>query len=84
MVGIGVGVGAAVIALAGIVICILLRSRKRTPPRQSMEISKPLPGSGRAYAGRDHNSFEKYGNDIEMTTNRYEDMVPRQQPRTMV
>ncbi|KAM4065952.1 CFEM domain-containing protein [Hirsutella rhossiliensis] len=83
VVGIGVGVGAAVIAIAGIVLCLLLRSRKRTP-RPSMDISKPLPGSGRAYAGRDHNSFEKYGNDIEMTTNRYEDMVPRQQPRTMV
>ncbi|RDA87484.1 hypothetical protein CP532_1649 [Ophiocordyceps camponoti-leonardi (nom. inval.)] len=82
-IGIGVGVGAAVVAIAGIVICLLLRSRKQKP-RQSMEISKPLPGSGRAYAGREHGSFEKHGNDIEMTSHRYEDMVPRQQPRTMV
>lgn len=83
MAGIGVGVGAAVIALAGIVICLLLRSRKRKP-RQSMDISKPLPGSGRTYAGHDPHLFEKYGNDIEMTTQRYEDMVPQQQSRTLV
>ncbi|PFH62976.1 hypothetical protein XA68_10727 [Ophiocordyceps unilateralis] len=83
VIGIGVGVGAAVVALAGLVICLMLRGRKQKP-RQSMEISKPLPGSGRAYAGRERNSFEKHGNDIEMTSHRYEDMVPRQQPRTMV
>ncbi|PHH85704.1 hypothetical protein CDD83_49 [Cordyceps sp. RAO-2017] len=83
VVGIGLGVGGAVIALASIGVGLLLRGRKRKP-RPSMEISKPLPGSGRTYGGRGANSFEKYGNDIEMTTNRYEDMVPRQQPRTMV
>ncbi|PHH71547.1 hypothetical protein CDD80_5143 [Ophiocordyceps camponoti-rufipedis] len=83
VIGIGIGVGAAVIALAGVVICFLLRGRKQSP-RHSIEISKPLPGSGRAYAGRERNSFEKQGNDIEMTSHRYEDMVPRQQPRTMV
>ncbi|KND88905.1 hypothetical protein TOPH_06392 [Tolypocladium ophioglossoides CBS 100239] len=85
VIGIGVGIGGAVIAIAGIVIGLLLRNRKRKP-RQSIEISKPLPGSGRTYPprDRDHGSFEKYGNDIEMTSNRYEDMVPRTQPRTMV
>ncbi|KJZ72477.1 hypothetical protein HIM_08146 [Hirsutella minnesotensis 3608] len=83
VVGIGIGVGAGVIALAGIVICLLLRSRKRMG-RQSMEISKPLPGSGRTYATPDHGVYEKYGPDIEMTSNRYEDMVPRTQPRTLV
>ncbi len=54
-----------------------------------MDISKPLPGSGRTYParddrGRDSDSYDKYGNDIEMTSNRYEDMIPSQQPRTMV
>lgn len=85
MIGIGVGIGVAVIGIAGIGIGLLLRNRRRKP-RQSMEISKPLPGSGRMYPprDRDHSSFEKYGNDIEMTSNRYEDMVPRTQPRTMV
>lgn len=85
-VGIGVGVAAAVVA-AGIVGFILLKNRKRKPaPRQSMDISKPLPGSGRTYPERERvrDSFEKYAADIEMTSNRYEDMVPRTQPRTMV
>ncbi|PNY29569.1 Uncharacterized protein TCAP_00514 [Tolypocladium capitatum] len=84
VIGIGVGIGVAVIAITGIVIGLLLRNRSRTPPRQSMEISKPLPGSGRGYLPRDHGSFEKYGDDIEMTSNRYEDMVPRTLPRTML
>lgn len=95
IVGIGVGVGAAVIAVAGIVICLLLRNRRRNRDAGHMEISKPLPGSGRYnnssrhathsdnYSRRD-NSIEKFGADIEMTSQRYEDMVPRTQPRTMV
>lgn len=29
-------------------------------------------------------SMEKFGNDLEMTSHRYEDMVPRTQPRTLV
>ncbi|ODA83126.1 hypothetical protein RJ55_01635 [Drechmeria coniospora] len=53
------------------------------------ELFKPLPGSGRLPGtsrvyGREHGSFEKNGNDIELSSNRYEDMVPRTQPRTMV
>ncbi|KAJ4155741.1 hypothetical protein LMH87_000972 [Akanthomyces muscarius] len=63
--------------------------KKQAAPRHSMDISKPLPGSGRTYParddrGRDSDSYDKYGNDIEMTSNRYEDMIPSQQPRTMV
>ncbi|PHH71725.1 hypothetical protein CDD82_6352 [Ophiocordyceps australis] len=82
--GVGVGVGAALIALAGVGVCLFMRNRKREP-RESGDISKPLPGSGRTYPpSREPGSIEKYGNDIEMTSNRYEDMVPRQQPRTMV
>ncbi|GJN76155.1 hypothetical protein PCL_06613 [Purpureocillium lilacinum] len=85
VIGIGVGIGAAVIAIAGIVICLLLRNRKRRPSQHPhFEISKPLPGAGRTYASPDHGSFEKYHNDIELSSNRYEDMVPRTQPRTMV
>ncbi len=85
MAGIGVGVAAIVIALAVAAFC-LLKKRKRTAPRQSMEISKPLPGSGRTYPTHDHerDSFDKYANDIEMTSNRYDDMSTGQQPRTMV
>lgn len=91
--GIGIGIGAAVIAIAGIVIFMLLKGRKSKAGRHpdNMEISKPLPGSGRMYPNRENNhrggrdgSLEKYGHDIEMMTNRYEDMVPRTQPRTLV
>ncbi|OAQ65810.1 extracellular membrane protein, CFEM domain-containing protein [Pochonia chlamydosporia 170] len=91
--GIGVGIGAAVIAVAGIVICMLLKGRKRKPNQtgDNMDISRPLPGSGRMYPERsrayrherDH-SLEKFGNDLEITSHRYEDMVPRTQPRTLV
>ncbi|EFY96335.1 CFEM domain protein [Metarhizium robertsii] len=91
--GIGVGIGAAVIAIAGIVICMLLKARRRKPGRNghNRDISKPLPGPDRMYAhrntsfrrNRDH-SMEKFGNDLEMTSHRYEDMVPRTQPRTLV
>lgn len=72
---------------------MLLKGRKRKPSRNgdNMDISKPLPGSGRMYPNREDNyrhardhSVEKFGNDIEMTSHRYEDMVPRTQPRTMV
>ncbi|KZZ94341.1 hypothetical protein AAL_05308 [Moelleriella libera RCEF 2490] len=91
--GIGIGIGAAVIAVAGIVICMLLRGRRNNRHRNpdQMEISKPLPGSGRMYATREDQyrggrdaSMEKYGHEIEMTSHRYEDMIPRTQPRTMV
>ncbi|KAG8417479.1 hypothetical protein J3458_004982 [Metarhizium acridum] len=91
--GIGVGIGAAVIAIAGIVICMLLKARRRKPGRHghNKDISKPLPGPDRMYAQRDTNfrrdrdhSMEKFGNDLEMTSHRYEDMVPRTQPRTLV
>ncbi|OAA35053.1 CFEM domain protein [Metarhizium rileyi] len=90
--GIGVGIGAAVIAVAGIVVCMLLKARRHNPRRNGnkADISKPFHGPGRMYTreasfrrARDH-SMEKYGNDLEMTSHRYEDMVPRTQPRTLV
>ncbi|KAJ2982761.1 hypothetical protein NQ176_g1178 [Zarea fungicola] len=85
--GIGIGVAVVVIAVGAIAFCLLKKRKAQAGPRQSLDISKPLPGSGRTYPARDHrdrDSFDKYGNDIEMTSNRYEDMVPSQQPRTMV
>ncbi|KAG6014449.1 hypothetical protein E4U54_005291 [Claviceps lovelessii] len=91
--GIGTGIGAAVLAIIGFIICALMKGRKKNTGRDTdkIAISKPMPGSGRTYpsredqyrAGRDA-SLEKFGPDIEMTANRYEDMVPRTQPRTMV
>ncbi|KAG5982762.1 hypothetical protein E4U55_001414 [Claviceps digitariae] len=91
--GIGIGTGAAVLAVAGFIVCALMKGRKKNTGRRGdkIEISKPMPGAGRSYPGREDQyragrdvSFEKYGPDIEMTANRYEDMVPRTQPRTMV
>ncbi|KAG6000172.1 hypothetical protein E4U21_005752 [Claviceps maximensis] len=91
--GIGTGIGAAVLAIAGFIVCALMKSRKKNSGHRTdkIEISKPMPGSGRTYPTREDQyragpdaSFEKYGPDIEMTANRYEDMVPRTQPRTMV
>ncbi|KAJ3498288.1 hypothetical protein NLG97_g1243 [Lecanicillium saksenae] len=87
--GIGIGVAIVVVAVAVIAFCLLRKRKGPAAPRHSMEISKPLPGSGRTYPARedrdrDRDSYDKYGNDIEMTSNRYEDMVPSQQPRTMV
>lgn len=84
-VGIGVGIAAAVVGAAIVGFCVY-KNRKKTQkkPRQSMEISKPLPGSGRTYPDNhnDRDSLDKY--DIEMSSNRYEDMAQGQQPRTMV
>lgn len=90
--GIGIGVAVVVVAAAIIAFCMLKKRKNKAAPRQSMDISKPLPGSGRTYPTRDQqhhdhgrDSYEhKYDNDIEMTSNRYEDMVESQQPRTMV
>ncbi|KAK5990960.1 hypothetical protein PT974_09235 [Cladobotryum mycophilum] len=83
VIGIGVGIGAAVIAIAFVAIFLVLRNRKRAP-RQSIDISKSFPGSGRTHPNPDQGPFEKYASDIEMVSNRYEDMVPRAQPRTLV
>lgn len=85
--GIGVGVTVVVIAVAAIAIAILLRKRKQKQQRgpQNHGISRPMPDIGRGYGSGDHGYYmEKRGESIEMTSNRYEDMVPRQVPRTMV
>ncbi|KAG5925921.1 hypothetical protein E4U53_003200 [Claviceps sorghi] len=92
--GIGIGVGAAVLAIAAFIVCALMKGRKENKGHHAdkMDISKPMPGSGRTYTTREDQyrpgrdpSLEKYGRgDIEMTANRYEDMVPRTQPRTLV
>ncbi|KAM3451736.1 hypothetical protein MY5147_008772 [Beauveria neobassiana] len=87
--GIGIGVAIVVVAVAVIAFCLLRNRKKQAAPRHSIEISKPLPGSGPTYPtrderDRDRDSYDKYGHDIEMTSHRYEDMIPSQQPRNMV
>ncbi|KAK4062725.1 uncharacterized protein Triagg1_9723 [Trichoderma aggressivum f. europaeum] len=76
-IGIGVGVAAAVVAIAFAGVFFFLKNRSRT--HDSFDISAPPPSSGRGQG-----AFEKYSNDLELVSNRYEDMVPRQQPRAMV
>ncbi|KAM5352170.1 hypothetical protein ACJ41O_004893 [Fusarium nematophilum] len=87
-IGIGIGVAAGVLALIGIALCFFLRRRRNQQhnlPRGNVAISQPMPGGGRTYASGDHGSIgEKHGYDIEMMSHRYEDMVPRTKPRTMV
>ncbi|KGQ02970.1 hypothetical protein BBAD15_g11807 [Beauveria bassiana D1-5] len=87
--GIGIGVAIVVVAVAVIAFCLLRNRKKQAAPRHSIEISKPLPGSGPTYPtrderDRDRDSYDKYGHDIEMTSHRYEDMISSQQPRNMV
>ncbi|KAL7932608.1 hypothetical protein V8C35DRAFT_306193 [Trichoderma chlorosporum] len=76
-IGIGVGVAGGVVAIAFAGVFFFLKNRSRT--HDSFDISQPPPSSGRGQG-----AFEKYSNDLELVSNRYEDMVPRQQPRAMV
>ncbi|KAI1761962.1 hypothetical protein GGR53DRAFT_448381 [Hypoxylon sp. FL1150] len=51
--GIGAGVGVAVVALATLAACLCMRRRKQKKAAAqgpTMQISEPLPGSGRQYA----------------------------------
>ncbi|KAH0491516.1 hypothetical protein TgHK011_002944 [Trichoderma gracile] len=76
-IGIGLGVAIAVVGIGLAAAFWFLKGRSRT--HDSFDISQPPPSSGHGQG-----AFEKYSNDIEMVSNRYEDMVPRQQPRAMV
>ncbi|KAI0155391.1 hypothetical protein GGR52DRAFT_577341 [Hypoxylon sp. FL1284] len=48
--GIGAGVGVAAVLLGIFVAWLLMRRRKQARQARSMQISQPLPGSGRQYA----------------------------------
>ncbi|KAL6854683.1 hypothetical protein J3F83DRAFT_764369 [Trichoderma novae-zelandiae] len=76
-IGIGLGVAVGVVGIALAAAFWFLKNRSRA--HDSFDISQPPPSSGHGQG-----AFEKYSNDIEMVSNRYEDMVPRQQPRAMV
>ncbi|CAH0004701.1 unnamed protein product [Clonostachys byssicola] len=87
-VGIGVGVGVAVIAIVVVVIALLLRRKRQNqaPAKRPMDISRPIQKDSRPYASQDQGSYmeKRGGESFEMQANRYEDMLPRQTPRTMV
>ncbi|KAM7223057.1 hypothetical protein V8F06_001613 [Rhypophila decipiens] len=85
--GIGIGAGAAAVAILGLVAWILARQRRSKrangfSSKHMIKISDPAPGGGRAFAGDNH--YETGLSELEMKSRRYEDMVPRQQPRHMV
>ncbi|KAK0386703.1 hypothetical protein NLU13_6537 [Sarocladium strictum] len=85
IIGIGVGVGAAGLAAIGLILWLCMRKRSKKDSRPFVEISKPMPASGVGdYVGRRDPFTEKRGDVMEMQSNRYEDMLPRQVPRTVV
>jgi hypothetical protein len=86
VIGIAVGVSVVGIAAIAVAICLCLKRRKRKQPT-FIEISKPIPLPERRSFGGGRDLYpekRRRNDDIEMTTNRYEDMVPRTEPRTMV
>ncbi|PNH43740.1 hypothetical protein VD0004_g3813 [Verticillium dahliae] len=79
---IGIAVGAGVGGL-GILLAVFLILRRR-PSKRALQISDPMPGSGRDYSGGIQYISEKNHSELEMNSRRYEDMVPRQTPRHMI
>ncbi|KAK2615560.1 hypothetical protein N8I77_002306 [Diaporthe amygdali] len=93
--GIAVGAGAACVAIVALLIALCRTRRARRPlPRGTMQISEPLPGSGRLdyesgtqFTTRPPKSAgSKFSQMTELDQNarRYEDMLPRVSPRRMV
>jgi len=86
-IGVGIGAAAGGIALIALVACILItrRHKNKSDPNGGFQISEPLPGSGRSYANdHHHKQYRASKTELESNARRYEDMVPRQKPRTMV
>lgn len=86
-IGVSIGISAAVVALLAVAVCIFLRKkRERLAPTQMdrFKISHPIPNDDNAYT-RDNNSDYDIGSggDLEMKSRRYEDMLPREEPRQM-
>ncbi|KAK1781428.1 hypothetical protein QBC45DRAFT_57215 [Copromyces sp. CBS 386.78] len=92
----GIGAGIGVGSLVLLVTLALVIFRKRSTPKDHIKIADPVAG-GRHYASDpyNHNNFSgatsqgagitiMTENELEMKSRRYEDMVPRQQPRNMV
>ncbi|GKT51375.1 GPI-anchored CFEM domain protein ARB_01545 [Colletotrichum spaethianum] len=80
-IGIGVGAGVGVLAIA-LALWLLIRRPKNQS--RSLQISGPMPGSGRDYTGGILGMKEKNHSELEMRSRRYEDMVPRQSPRRLI
>lgn len=93
--GIGIGAAAAVAGvIAAVVFCTVRRRQRRavqsTSYLKQLQISDPMPGSGRSYAGDSAHSpgqrsqFEMGLTELESRSRRYEDMLPREKPRYVV
>lgn len=89
----GIGIGAAAGAVLFILLAMCLKRRRNDARTKSLQISDPMPGSGRAYAGDGYSSLPSLRpvvpprqpmNELDMNSRRYEDMLPRHTPRRMV
>ncbi|KAI1372608.1 hypothetical protein F4677DRAFT_249214 [Hypoxylon crocopeplum] len=118
--GIGAGVGVAVVILFLLAVFMFMRRRQKKkaaqrPRAANLQISQPLPGSGRQYAENMHQtestmpktftpspqsshasrpapvpttppspSAVSYSSELDANSRRYEDLLPRTQPHTMI
>jgi len=88
MAGIGVGAAAGGIAIILIAGGLFIRHRRQQQrdkvfQNKRLQISDPISIPGRG-PSLDAYSGHRTSNDLEMRSRRYEDMVPRVQPRTLV
>ncbi|KAF5635147.1 hypothetical protein F52700_5538 [Fusarium sp. NRRL 52700] len=85
--GVGIGVTIGILALLGIAGFLWKkRQNQRDLPRGNMaSMSPPMATRDRSYPLPDQRSIgEKNGYDLELMSHRYEDMLPREEPRHMV
>ncbi|KAF5551465.1 hypothetical protein FMEXI_3309 [Fusarium mexicanum] len=85
--GVGIGVTIAILALLGIAgFFWKKRQNQRDLPHGNMaSMSPPMATRDRSYPLPDQGSIgEKNGYDLELMSHRYEDMLPREEPRHMV
>lgn len=87
--GVGVGVTIGILALLGIAGFFFWKKRQNqgNSPRGNMGGMSPPPMAtrDRSYPSPDQGSIgEKHGYDLELMSHRYEDMLPREEPRHMV
>lgn len=87
--GVGIGVTIGILALIGIAGFFFWKKRQNqsNSPRGNMGGMSPPPMAtrDRSYPSPDQGSIgEKHGYDLELMSHRYEDMLPREEPRHMV
>lgn len=87
--GVGIGVTIGILALIGIAGFFFWKKRQNqsNSPSGNMRGMSPPPMAtrDRSYPSPDQGSIgEKHGYDLELMSHRYEDMLPREEPRHMV